>query len=390
VPSDRSHHYLIDPSVVFLNHGSFGACARPVFAEYQRLQLEMEHQPVRWLQREADTRLATARVALAEYVGCAPDEVVYFPNPTTAINMVARSLALEPGDEVLTTDHEYGALDRTWRVVCAHAGAHWVKAPLPLPIRSFDDVVERVWAARTDRTKVLFISHLTSATAMRFPVEELVRRARAEGILTIVDGAHVPGHLPLHLGDLGADIYTGACHKWMCAPKGSAFLYARRDVQHLLKPLVVSWGWEAEAPSGSAFVDHHEWQGTRDLSAYLATPAAIEWTRECAALGVPERCHRLLVDALARIDELTGLGSVYPDHSTTSVGQLGVARLPDLDTAVLKARLFDEHRIEVPVHRFQDQPLIRVSIADHTGDDDVDALIGALAVLLPELATSWP
>jgi isopenicillin-N epimerase len=385
VPSDRSHHYLIDPSVVFLNHGSFGACARPVFDEYQRLQLEMERQPVKWLQREAAERLGVARAALADYVGCAPDEVVYFPNPTTAINMVAKSLRLEAGDEVLTTDHEYGAMDRTWRVVCGDAGARWVKAELPMPMLSVDDVVERVWAARTDRTKVLFISHLTSATAMRFPVEELVRRARAAGILTIVDGAHVPGHLPLHLTDLGADIYTGACHKWMCGAKGSAFLYARRDVQHLLKPLVVSWGWEADAPSDSQFVDHHEWQGTRDLAPFLATPAAIDWTRDCAALGVPERCHQLTADALARIDGLTGLDSVYPEHTTTWFGQLGVARLPDVDTLALKARLYDEHRVEVPVHRFQDQPLIRVSIADHNGPDDVDALISALATLLPQL-----
>lgn len=370
---------------MFLNHGSFGACARPVFDEYQRLQLEMERQPVKWLQREAADRLAVARAALADYVGCAPDEVVYFPNPTTAINMVAKSLRLEPGDEVLTTDHEYGAMDRTWRVVCDDAGAHWVKAELPMPMLSVDDVVERVWAARTDRTKVLFISHLTSATAMRFPVEELVRRARAEGIFTIVDGAHVPGHLPLHLTELGADIYTGACHKWMCGAKGSAFLYARRDVQHLLKPLVVSWGWEADAPSESQFVDHHEWQGTRDLAPFLATPAAIDWTRECAALGVPERCHQLTAEALARIDELTGLASVYPERSTTWFGQLGVARLPDVDTLALKARLYDEHRVEVPVHRFQDQPLIRVSIADHNGPDDVDALIDALATLLPQL-----
>ena len=371
---------------MFLNHGSFGACARPVFDEYQRLQRDMEHQPVTWLQREADDRLAVARTALADFVGCADDEIVYFPNPTTAINMVAKSLQLEPGDEVLTTDHEYGAMDRTWRVVCAAAGARWVKVPLPLPIVSIDDVVERVWAARTERTRVLFISHVTSATAMRFPVDELVRRARAAGILTIVDGAHVPGQLPLHLADLGADIYTGACHKWMCGPKGSAFLYARRDVQHLLRPLVVSWGWEAEAPSASTFVDHHEWQGTRDLSAFLATPAAIDWTRECAALGVPERCQRLTADALQRIDELTGLGSVYPEHSTTWFGQLGVARLPDVDLPTLKARLYDEYRVEIPVHSFQGQPLIRVSVADHTGPDDVDALLAALGALLPQLA----
>ena len=380
---DRSP-FLLDPDVVFLNHGSFGAVPAPVFAEYQRLQLEMERQPVAWLQRSADILLAEARRRLAAYVGCASDDLVYVPNPTTAINMVAKSLVLEPGDEILTTDHEYGAMDRTWKVICAATGARYVQAHIPFALTA-DDFVERVWAQRSPRTKVLFLSHMTSATAMRFPVEELVTRAREAGILTIIDGAHIPGHVPLDLTALGADIYTGANHKWLCAPKGSAFVHARPEVQHLLRPLVVSWGWESDHPSGSQFVDHHEWQGTRDLSPFLATPAAIDWVTAQDWPAVQARCHARLRGALERIDELTGLPSAYADDGFDWFGQLAVVRLPDLDPVVLKQRLYDEFRVETPVHRFRDQVLLRISIVTYNTDDDVDALVGALSTLLPQL-----
>lgn len=380
---DRSP-FLLDPDVVFLNHGSFGAVPGPVFAEYQRLQLEMERQPVAWLQRSADTLLAEARRRLAAYVGCSADDLVYVPNPTTAINMVAKSLAFEPGDEILTTDHEYGAMDRTWKVICAATGARYVQAHIPFALTA-DDFVERVWSQRTARTKVLFLSHMTSATAMRFPVEELVTRAREAGILTIIDGAHIPGHVPLDLTGLGADIYTGANHKWLCAPKGSAFVHARPEVQHLLRPLVVSWGWESDHPSGSQFVDHHEWQGTRDLSPFLATPAAIDWVNAQDWPAVQARCHARLRSALARIDDLTAQPSAYAEDGFDWFAQLAVVRLPDLDPVVLKQRLYDEFRVETPVHRFRDQVLLRISIVTYNTDDDVDALVNALSVLLPQL-----
>jgi isopenicillin-N epimerase len=380
---DRSP-FLLDPDVVFLNHGSFGAVPRPVFDAYQQLQLDMERQPVEWLQRRTDSLMADARSRLAAYVGCAADELVYFPNPTTAINMVAKSLELGADDEVLTTDHEYGAMDRTWKVICGGSGARYVQAHIPFA-STVDEFVDRVWARRSDRTKVLFLSHMTSATALRFPVEELVRRANAAGILTIVDGAHIPGHVPLDLTELGADIYTGANHKWMCGPKGSAFLYARREVQHLLRPLVVSWGWESDHPSESPFVDHHQWQGTRDLAPFLATPAAIDWMADQNWPAMQARCAALLRTALERVNELTGLDPIYADDGFEWCSQLAVVRLPELDPVVLKQRLYDEFRVETPVHRFRDQVLLRISIAMYNTDDDVDALVAALTTLLPQL-----
>jgi isopenicillin-N epimerase len=374
--------FLLDPDLVFLNHGSFGATPLPVFAEYQRLQREMERNPVQWLGRRADELLAAARGRLADFVGARPDDLVFFPNPTTAINMVTRSLRLAPGDEVVTTDHEYGAMDRTWRKTCAEAGATFVRVPIPLPVTTAVDFIERVWAAVTPRTRVLFLSHLTSATALVFPVEELCRRARAAGILAIVDGAHVPAHIALDLATLPCDIYTGALHKWLCAPKGCSFLWARPDVQSWLDPLVVSWGWESDHPGDSQFVDHHEWQGTRDLSPFLAVGAAIDFVEAHDWAEVQAEGHRLALRTRALVNEITGLESISPD-SAQWIGQLASIRLPRAtDVIELRARLFDEHRIEVPVHRWNDQPFVRVSFTAHTTEADGDALVAALRVLL--------
>ncbi|MBN1661062.1 MAG: aminotransferase class V-fold PLP-dependent enzyme, partial [Anaerolineae bacterium] len=245
-PASIRDLFLLQPDVVFLNHGSFGACPRSVFEVYQRWQLELERQPVEFLGRRAPELMRAARQALGSYLGAEADDLVYVPNATTGLNAVARALPLLPGDEVLATDHEYGALDRTWRFVCARRGARYVNQPVPLPVESAEQVVEAIWGGVTERTRVLFLSHITSPTALILPVEALVRRARSAGILTVIDGAHVPGQTPLDLEALGADFYSGNCHKWLCSPKGAGFLYARREVQNLLEPLVVSWGWQPE------------------------------------------------------------------------------------------------------------------------------------------------
>jgi isopenicillin-N epimerase len=385
MPVPSRDDFLLEPDLVFLNHGSFGAVPRVVFEEQQRLQREMERNPVAFLGRRADELMAAARGRLAAFVHAAPDDVVFFPNPTTAINMVVRNLRLQPGERVVTTDHEYGAMDRTWRKYCAEAGAEYVRVQIPLPVTTGADFVERVWSAVTPATRVLFLSHLTSATALAFPVEELCRRARAAGILAIVDGAHVPAHLPLDLGALECDIYTGALHKWLCAPKGCSFLYARPEVQSWLLPLVVSWGWESDHPSGSTFIDHHEWQGTRDLSPFLAVGAAIDFVEAHDWATVQAEGHARVLRARRAVDDLTGLAPLSPDEPTDHewIGQLASIRLPDdTDVIAMKAQLFDRFHIEVPLHRWNDQPLLRVSCTAHTTDADVDALVAALKVLL--------
>ena len=374
--------FLLDPKVIYLNHGSFGACPRPVFDEYQRWQRELERQPMVFLARRALDLMAEARGALADFLSCQKDEVVYFPNPTTAINMVARSLKLKPGDEILTTDHEYGAMDSTWRFIGNQTGAHYLRQPIPLPVTSAETFIETFWAGVTDHTRVIFVSHITSPTALRFPVEAICRRSRQAGILCIVDGAHTPGHIPLDLTDLGADLYTGACHKWLCAPKGSAFLYARREVQDLLQPLVVSWGWESKKPSDSLFIDYHQWQGTRDLSAFLSVPAAIRYQLEHDWISVRQRCHQLASKVRKQINDLTGLEPICPDQPDWFV-QMCAARLPEVDVESLQKHLYDDFRIEVLTRSWNDQPLIRVSFQAYNDQADADALVRALGQLLP-------
>src|SRR5712692_3389328 len=220
--------FLLDPDIVFLNHGSFGACPRPVFEEYQRLQLELEREPVEFLglQRRFPALIAAAREQLAAYLGARPDDLVLVPNATTGVNMVARSLRLRQGDEIVATTHEYGGNKLLWRYVCERAGARYLEVPT-WPANAVDELLGAV----TPRTRALFVSHVSSPTALLFPVEEICAHARDAGVLTIVDGAHAPGQIALDLERIGADFYAGNCHKWLRSPKGAGFLHARPEVQ---------------------------------------------------------------------------------------------------------------------------------------------------------------
>lgn len=375
--------YLLNPSITFLNHGSFGACPRPVFEAYQAWQFILEHQPVEFLGRRANELLARARQALARFLNARADDLVYFPNPTTAINMVARNLAIGPGDEILTTNHEYGAMDRTWDYICRQRGARYIRRAIRLPIRDQAAFVEEFWAGVTPETRAIFISHITSPTALIFPVEAICRKARQAGILTIVDGAHAPGQIALDLQVLGADIYTGACHKWLMAPKGAAFLYVRPELQHWMDPLVVSWGYESEHPSGSQFIDYHEWQGTRDLAAFLSVPAAIEFQETYQWPLVRAACHNLASQTRQQLNQLTGFDALSPD-SPEWFAQMFSAWLPeDIDVVSLKNQLYDEYGIEVPILAWNRKKLIRVSIQGYNTKADCEALLQALSQLLP-------
>lgn len=373
--------FLLDPEVTYLNHGMAGACSKPVFETYQRWQLELEREPAAFLARKAEGLLAEARAALADYLGCHADEVVYFPNPTTALNVVARSLDLKPGDEVLASDHEYGAMDHTWRFICARRDARYLQAKIPLPLSDRQEVVDRLWEKVNPRTRAIFLSHITSPTAIRFPVEEVCRRAQAQGILTIIDGAHTPGQIDIDLDSLGADFYAGACHKWLCAPKGSAFLYARHKVQDFLEPLIVSWGWEAEEPGLSPFIDHHEQQGTRDLAAFLSVPTAINFQEENNWPAVRKHCHALALELRQQLIELTGNPALTPSSEDWFV-QMFAVMLPELDPPAVQQALWEQHKIEVAAYRWNGLPLLRVSIQAYNDQSDLNALVSALKGLL--------
>lgn len=375
-------YFLLDPSVVFLNHGSFGATPRPVFRAYQRWQRELEKQPVEFLGRRITAWMAEARSILGEYVGTHAENVVYAQNATIALNMVVRSLELKRDDEVLATAHEYGAVDRMWRFLSKELGFKYVNQTTSIPISSKEQFIEEFWTGVTPNTRVICISHISSPTAIIFPIEEIIRRAREAGILSIVDGAHTPGQLPLRLDALGADFYAGNLHKWLSAPKGAGFLYARPEAQKLVKPLVVSWGYESLTPSGSLFVDHNEWWGTRDPAAFLSVPAAIEFQKKHDWERVREACHQLATAAQTRICEMTGLPPLHPSQGNW-FRQMFSAPLPaDADVAQLKSRLYDEFRIEVPLHEWNGNKLLRVSVQGYNTQADVDALCGALSRLL--------
>ncbi len=379
--------FLLDPEVIFLNHGSFGATPRPVFESYQNWQRRLEAQPVKFLGRDAASLLAKSRASLARYLGTQADQLVYVTNATTGLNIVARSLALKPGDEVLTSDHEYGALDRTWKFLSKQLGFKYINQTIPLPLTSPAKFVEDFWAGVTPQTRVIFLSHITSPTAVIFPVEEICQRARQMGILTIIDGAHAPGQIPLALDQLGADFYSGNLHKWLCAPKGSAFLYARPEVQHLIQPLIVSWGWESENPGISQFVDYLEWAGTRDISAFLAVPDAISFQLSHSWDTIRAECHLLAANTQNEIAHLTQLP---PLHSPDPYWFMQMASSPlptHLDPLWLKEALYDRFHIEVPVMKWKDQVLIRYSFQAYNSLADSEALIQALEILLAEKAS---
>lgn len=378
------NQFLLDQKVTFLNHGSFGATPRPVFEAYQHWQRELERQPVEFLDRRFAERMTEARTALADYLGTQPDDLVYVTNATVGVNIVARSLDLGLGDEVLSTNHEYGACDRAWRFLAQKRGFRYINHSIDLPLASVDDFVEQLWKGVTACTKVLYLSHITSSTATIFPLAAVCRRAREQGILTVVDGAHAPGQIHLDLEEIGADFYTGNLHKWLCAPKGAGFLYARRAVQDLLEPLVVSWGWNSERLGSSKFIDQHEWWGTRDIAPFLSVPAAIRFQDEHDWDMVRMACHVLAVEVKTQICELTGLPSQYSDDSWYA--QMVAVPLPaETDIVVLKSQLYDGHRIEVPLVKWNGHKLIRVSVQGYNTGEDVSTLILALREFLKNI-----
>lgn len=388
--SNLAEHFLIDPEVVFLNHGSFGACPRPVFEEYQRRQLELERQPVAFLdsRRKLAANMARSREALAQEMGTVPDNIAAVLNATTGLNIVAQSIRLAPGDEILTTDHEYGALEKTWAFVARRTGARIVERRVPLPLVSAEAFHEAILSGMTDRTRVLFLSHITSPTALLFPVERLIAEARRRGIVSVIDGAHTPGHIPLALDALGADFYAGNCHKWMLSPKGAGFLYARPEMQTMVEPLVISHGWTpqsrepgARGPFGnSAFVDAIEMQGTRDPAAWLAVEAAIRFRRDHDWWAVGAECRRLAQETAARLSELTGLAPLSSPEFCAP--QMVAMPIPPCDVQAVHDTLLERYAIEIPVFEWRGHHIVRLSSQGYNTRAQMTRLIEALTDIL--------
>ncbi|MDX2360391.1 MAG: aminotransferase class V-fold PLP-dependent enzyme [Crocinitomicaceae bacterium] len=365
--------FLLSEEYTHLNHGSFGACPRPVFENYQHWQLQLERDPVDFFVYRGNVQLQKAKEALGAYINCSADDLILTTNPTYAINIIAKSLALNAGDEILSTNHEYGALDRTWNYYCKKAGAKYIQQEIDIPIRSKEVFIEQFWKGYSENTKAIFISQITSQSATIFPVKEICERAKELGLLTIVDGAHVPGHIPLDLQELKADIYTGACHKWMLTPKGCSFLYAKKEIQNDFDPVIISWGYEADLPSKSKFLDYHQLQGTRDYSSFLTIPTAIQFLKEHNWSEVSRHARQLILDNYQDLCDIFGTEPVCPVNSDF-LGQLCAVPVPTDQPDELKSILFNDYKIEIPIYTLLGQVYMRLSAQAYVSQEDVDYL----------------
>lgn len=368
----------MNSDVVFLNHGSFGACPKPVFTAYQDWQKALEAQPVQFLS-DVYSHLKKARVDLGDFIGCEADDLFFVRNPTTAINTVIKSLDLEPGYEVLSSDHEYGALIRAWNWFQDEKGYEFIQRKITLPVSSHEEFVDQFWQGVTSRTKIIFLSHITSPTGLIFPVDEICRRARSSGIMTIIDGAHVPGHIPLDIRKLDPDVYTGACHKWLSAPKGSTFLYVKRELQEKIDPLVISWGKDVD-PSPSPFIYENQYQGTHDPSAYLAVSDAIKFQQDNNWELVKKRCRSLTRSTRDEVLAVLGTPAICP-NTDEWLGQMASVFIPHNEGMQLKNDLLSKFKIEIPVFQWQDKNFLRFSINAYNNEADTEHLVSALKEL---------
>jgi isopenicillin-N epimerase len=369
--------FLLDPTITFLNHGSFGACPKPIFEEYQRFQKELETEPVYFLIKKQKEYLQLAKNSLAKFVGCSPNDFFFTSNPTIAINTIMRSLNLKSGDEILTTNHEYGAMDRTWNFYCKKTGAKYIRQNISIPIVSKQQIIEEFWKGYTSNTKIIFLNQISSSTAIVFPVKEICEKARELGLITIIDGAHVPGHIDLNITNLNPDFYTGTLHKWMLAPKGSSFLYVKKSFQDMLDPLIVGWGYESLTPGESQFLDYQEFQGTRDISSFLCTPTVIDFLYHNDWKSKTLISKKIVLDNYQRFCDLLNSQPICP-ISNEFLGQMASIPIKTFHPVELKELLFEKYKIEIPIMPLNGNYYIRYSINAYNSQKDLDVLYAAL------------
>lgn len=383
-------HWLLDPGVRFLNHGSFGACPRAVLAAQQRYREEMERAPVSYLARELEGRLDGVRRELGAFVGADPADLAFVRNATTGVNAVVSSFAFAPGDELLVTDHAYNACRNAFEHAARRAGASVAVAHVPFPLASPDEVVEAVLARVSPRTRLALLDHVTSPTALVFPIARLVAELRERGIETLVDGAHAPGMIEVALDALGAGYYTGNCHKWLCAPKGSAFLHVRRDLRASVRPAIISHGANSPRTDRSRFALEFDWTGTDDPTPVLAIPDALRFLGSLLPGGWPDLRRRNRALALEGRRFLLDALDVAPPAPEEMIGSIASVPLPDdrsgaprvpFEWHPLQRALFEQTAVEVPVMTWPAPPKrqIRISAQLYNSAADYRALAGALA-----------
>ena len=393
-PAADPRHWLLDPSIAFLNHGSFGSCPRAVLDFQQGIRERLERQPVRFLVRDLEPLWDDARAALAQFVGADSDDLVFVANATTGVNTVLRSLRFKAGDELLVTNHEYNACRNALNFVAEQSGVRVVIAEVPFPLQCEDDFILPVMEKVTSRTRLALLDHVTSQTGLVFPIERLVRELSARGVDALVDGSHAPGMVPLNLREIGATYYTGNCHKWICAPKGAAFLHVRRDRQPDIRPLVISHGANSSRTDRSRFLIEFGWTGTSDPSAMLSVPESLRFMARLLPGGWPEimrHNHELVLAARKVLCTTLGIHPPCPDQF---LGSLAALLIPDATTmAPTKSPLYldpwqdqllDVHQIEVPIIPWPAAPhrLLRVSAQLYNSLPQYEKLAGALRELV--------
>ncbi|QDU40279.1 Isopenicillin N epimerase [Maioricimonas rarisocia] len=380
--------WSLQEGVTYLNHGSFGPSPLVVQTERERWSRELERQPMDFLVRRLEPLLDDALAALGRFLGSRPDELTFVPNATVGMNIVANNVQLQPGDEVLLTDHEYGAVIRIWGRFCQAAGARTVLARLPLPLTSVDDVVDTLFEQVTDRTKLIVVSHVTSQTATILPVAAICRRARERGIAVCVDGPHAPAQVPVDLREIDCDYYTASLHKWVSAPFGSGFLYVRPRHKQGLKPAITSWG-RSLSGRDPAWQDEFHWFGTYDPAPFLAVPAAVRFLEEIGLDRFRQQTHALVRSARERIMAVTG-GEPLTADSPDWYGSMVTLPLPNVPRSdawpgkphPLQVALWERYRIEVPVFEWQNRLCLRISCHLYNTPTDIDRLVEALSELV--------
>jgi isopenicillin-N epimerase len=390
-PDDLRRLWPLDRSVTFLNHGSYGACPRAVLEAQARLRERLESEPVRFLSRELEGLLDETRAALGAFVGAAPDDLAFVPNATTGVNTVLRWLDLDAGDEILASDHTYNACRNAVDAVAARCGARVVVAPIPFPLKAPEDVIDAVLSRVGPRTRLALVDHVTSPTGLVLPIERLVAELAGRGVDTLVDGAHTPGMVPLDLRALGAAYYTGNCHKWMCAPKGSGFLHVRPDRQAGVRPLVISHGANSRRTDRSRFRLEFDWMGTVDPTAYLTVPEAIRYMGSLLPGGWPALMARNRATALAARDRLCATLAVPSPAPDAMIGSLVAVPVPaDFPLAprldepdALQTVLFDRFGLELLVFTWRalETRILRVSAQIYNTAADYERLAQALGAL---------
>ena len=367
--------FMLDPKITYLNHGSFGACPTPIFNELIKWQKILELEPTKHLAFDVYEHLEQSRISLSNYIDCNKDDIIFSPNPSTALNTVIKSLDLKKNDEILTTNHEYGALDKTWKFICKKTGAKYIQTDIPLPFLSEEDFIERLEAKITSKTKIIFASHITSSTAIIFPAKKISALAKKHNLFCIIDGAHAPAFIDLSIKKINCDVYVGACHKWMCSPKGVSFLYVKKNYQNKIDPLVVSWGYDSDFPSKSKFLDYHQWQGTKDMSAYLTIPYTIKFLKENNWNKIREKCNKINIWARNEINNLLDKENICDDKF---LGQMSSIYMDIEANPKNNIEFYKKYNIQVPFILWNNKSFFRISIQVYNTKEDIHKLLYAL------------